>query len=217
MNGLLRNNLYATASNAKVFAGFMLLFGVFAVAVISQSIQFSYLLCAILGFTFHAAAILKNESACKWGKYKLTLPVKRAQIVISLYGNHLVWMLVGVLCAGAEIALSWLIHGCPFDRHIDALSLFALAVSMSLFMGAIFFPFVFLIGEEKGDTVSIISLLCALAPVLAIIGLWNRFLNSNLSLTVSILLGSLTLVGSAALVFMLSCLAAIQIFRRKEC
>lgn len=36
MKGLLRNNLYGTLSNAKVFAGFMILFGIFGVAVSSQ-------------------------------------------------------------------------------------------------------------------------------------------------------------------------------------
>ncbi len=39
MKGLLKNNLYAALSNAKVFSGFMLLFGIFAVAVVSQSLR----------------------------------------------------------------------------------------------------------------------------------------------------------------------------------
>lgn len=213
MKGLLRNHFYATNSNAKIFAVFMLLFGAFAVAVISQGIQFSFLLCTILGFSFHAADIVKNESASKWGKYKLTLPVKRSDIVRSLYLNFIIWMLVGTLFAGAETALSWLAHGCPFDFPIDTLTLFALGISMSLFMGAIFFPLTFLGGEEKGDAFSIVSLLCAIGLNIAIVNLCNLvFLPSP----ATIVLCDLILVGSAALAFLLSYFMAVGIFRRKE-
>ena len=38
MRGLLINNYYAVRANAKVFSGFMLLLGLFAAAVISQSL-----------------------------------------------------------------------------------------------------------------------------------------------------------------------------------
>ena len=95
MKGLLRNNLYAALSNAKVFSGFMILFGIFAVAVISQSLQISYAMIGIIGFSVNAIAVTKNEYVSKWGKYKLTLPVKRTDIVKSLFLNQMIWLLVG--------------------------------------------------------------------------------------------------------------------------
>ena len=72
MKGLLKNNLYATLSNAKVFSGFMILFGLFVVPVVSQSLQIGYVMTGIIGFSVNAIAITKNEFLSKWGKYKLT-------------------------------------------------------------------------------------------------------------------------------------------------
>lgn len=130
MKGLLRNNLYATLSNAKAFSVFMILFGLFAVAVISQSLQIGYVMTGIIGFSVNAIAVSKNEFASKWGKYKLTLPVKRKDIVKSLFFNQIIWLLAGTLFVGIEISLSWLFHGCPFDQSIDILTMFALGISI---------------------------------------------------------------------------------------
>ena len=148
MKGLLRNNLYATLSNAKVFSGFMILFGIFAVAVISPSLQISYAMIGIIGFSVNAIAVTKNEYISKWGKYKLTLPVKRTDIVKSLFLNQIIWLLVGTFFVGIEICLSWLFHGCPFDQAIDVLTMFTLGISISLFLGAVFFP-LFLWAEKR--------------------------------------------------------------------
>ena len=94
----------------------------------------------IIGFSVSAIAAAKNEYVSKWGKYKLTLPVKRTDIVKSLFLNQLIWLLTGAFWAGIEISLSWLFHGCPFDRAIDVLTMFALGISINLFLGAVFFP-----------------------------------------------------------------------------
>ena len=62
------------------------------------------------------------STARKWGKYKLTAPVKRADIVKSYFINQLIWLFVGMIFAGVGPGLSWLLYGCPFDQNIDALT-----------------------------------------------------------------------------------------------
>ena len=147
MKGLLKNNFYAAWANAKVFVVFLFLFGAFTVAVVSQSLVIGFVLTGIIGFSVNAAAVTKNEFVSKWGKYKLTLPVRRADIIISLFLNLAAWMLAGMVFAVAVTGLSWLLHGCPFDNSIDMLSMFALGISMSLFTGALFFLLFYLGGE----------------------------------------------------------------------
>lgn len=213
MKGLLRNNFYATLANAKVFSGFMLIAGIFAIAVISQFLQIGYVMIGMLGFSFNAAAMAKSEFTSKWGKYKLTLPVKRADIVKSLFLNQIIWLLVGMLFVGVETGLSWLLHGCPFDRYIDVLTLYALGISTSLFMGAVFLPLFFTGGEERGEVFLVLALLCAVGIDFAIISIYNHLTEPGIA---SLVLGDAILIVCSALAFALSYPLAVSIFRKKE-
>jgi len=213
MKGLLRNNLYATLSNAKAFSGFMILLGIFVVAVISQSLQIGYVMIGIIGFSVNAIAVAKNESTSKWGKYKLTLPVKRADIVKSLFLNQIIWLLVGTFFVGIEISLSWLFHGSPFDQAIDVLTMFALGSSMSLFMGAIFFPLCYVGGEEKSEVFLAISLLCAFGIDFAIVSVVNDLLEPGIA---SIVFGAVILILCSLLAFALSYPLTARIYKKKE-
>ena len=140
MKGLLKNNFYAVRSSAKTFSIFMLLLGAFVTVVVSQQLLLFYMLLGIIGFSINAIASMGKDYVSKWGKYKLTAPVKRADIVKSYFINQLIWLIVGMIFAGIGLGLSWLLHGCPFDRSIDAFMVFFTGISISLFAGAIFFP-----------------------------------------------------------------------------
>ena len=142
MKGLLKNNFYATLSNAKVFAVIMLLLGIFVVAIDKKdtSLIIGYMLLAMIGFSFNSIASLRKESNGKWSKYKLTTPVKRSAIVQSYFLSLLLWLVVGMAFAGIGAALSIMLHGFPFDRNTDIFMLFVAGVGISLFMGAILFP-----------------------------------------------------------------------------
>lgn len=213
MKGLFRNNFFTVWANAKVFSVFMLLFGVFIVAVRSQSFQIGYALTGIIGFSVNAASVVKSEFVTKWGKYKLTLPVKRADIIKSYFINQLVWMLAGALFVGIETGLSWLWHGCPFDQPVDALSMIALGISISLFMGAMFFPAFYLGGAERSDVFLIISLLCAFGIDLAIVTITNELLEPGIS---AVLAGAAVLIICSLLAFCISYPLTVCIFKKKE-
>ena len=148
MKGLLKNNFYAVRSSAKTFSIFMLLLGAFVTVVVSQQLLLFYMLLGIIGFSINAIASIGKDYVSKVGKYKLTAPVKRADIVKSYFINQLIWLFVGMIFAGIGLGLSWLLHGCPFDQNMDALMVFFVGVSISLFAGAIFFPLFYLCGEE---------------------------------------------------------------------
>jgi hypothetical protein len=138
MKGLLKNNYFAVRSNAKAFSVFMLLLGIFVVAVISPSLLMGYALLGMIGFSLNAIAGLRKESSTKWSKYKLTAPVKRSDIVKSYFISQILWLIVGIAYAGIGVALSIMLHGVTLDRNVDIFMLFVVGIGISLFMGAIF-------------------------------------------------------------------------------
>ena len=213
MKGLLKNNFYTVCANAKVYSVFMLILGIFVTAVVSQSLLISYVIMGIVGFSVNAIAVVKNEFVSKWGKYKLTLPVKRADIVKSYFINQIIWLLVGTLFAGTVMCLSWFLHGCPFDRSIDALTTIAQGISVSLLMGAIFFPLFYLGGTERSDVFLIITFLCAFGIDLAAVTVINKLLEPG---NTTILLGAAALLVFSLLAFSISYPITVGIFKRKE-
>ena len=213
MKGLLKNNFLTVYSNAKVFSIFMLILGIFVVAVISQPLLIGYVLLSMVGFSVNAITSIKKELISKWGKYKLTLPVKRATIVKSYFISQLIWLLVGILYAGIVISSSWALHGCPYDNSIDVVSIFALGISVSIFTGAFFFPLLYLGGEERSDVFLVISLLCGIGVVLGIISVLNLYLVPGV---ITILLSAAILLLSSLLMFSLSYPLTVRIYHKKE-
>ncbi len=215
MKGLLKNNFFTVWANAKMFSVFMLIIGVFIVAVRSQSFQIGYVMIGIVGFSVNAVAVVKNEFISKWGKYKLTLPVKRADIVKSYFINLIIWLLAGTLFAGTEVGLSWLLHGCPFDQPVDALTMAALGISVSLFMGAMFFPLFYLGGAERSDVFLVIALLCAFGIDLVIVTVTNELELFGRG-TPAILFGAGVLIACSFLAFCISYPLTVRIFKHRE-
>lgn len=202
MKGLFRNNFFAVWINAKVFLIFMLLFAIVVTIIPEQTLQMYFIMIGIVGFSVIAATAIGNEFSLKWGKYKLTLPVKRTDIVRSLFLNQIFWIIVGTLFTGIASGLSYMIHGFSFDQFSGIFSLFILAVSISFFMGAIFIPMIYLTGEDKIVVFLIISLFCA-------VGISAMLFNIPL-------FGNVIIITCALLLFAVSYPLTISIFKRKE-
>lgn len=202
MKGLFRNNFFAVWINAKVFLIFMLLFAIVVTIIPVQTLQMYFIMIGIVGFSVIAATAIGNEFSLKWGKYKLTLPVKRSDIVRSLFLNQIFWIIVGTLFTGIAVCLSYMIHGFSFDQFSGIFSLFILAVSISFFMGAIFIPMIYLTGEDKIVVFLIISLFCA-------VGIAAMLFNIPL-------FGNVIIITCALLLFAVSYPLTISIFKRKE-
>ena len=202
MKGLFRNNFFAVWINAKVFLIFMLLFAIVVTIIPAQTLQMYFIMIGIVGFSVIAATAIGNEFSLKWGKYKLTLPVKRTDIVRSLFLNQIFWIIVGTLFTGIASGLSYMIHGFSFDQFSGIFSLFILAVSISFFMGAIFIPMIYLTGEDKIVVFLILSLFCA-------VGIAAMLFNIPL-------FGNVIIITCALLLFAVSYPLTISIFKRKE-
>ncbi len=202
MKGLFRNNFFAVWINAKVFLIFMFLFAIVVTIIPAQTLQMYFIMMGIVGFSVIAATAIGNEFSLKWGKYKLTLPVKRTDIVRSLFLNQIFWIIVGTLFTVIASVLSYMIHGFSFDQFPGIFSLFILAVSISFFMGAIFIPMIYLTGEDKIVVLLIISMFCA-------VGIAAMLFNIPL-------FGNVIIITCALLLFAVSYPLTISIFKRKE-
>ena len=202
MKGLFRNNFFAVWINAKVFLIFMLLFAIVVTIIPEQTLQMYFIMIGIVGFSVIAATAIGNEFSLKWGKYKLTLPVKRSDIVRSLFLNQIFWIIVGTLFTGIAVCLSYMIHGFSFDQFSGIFRLFILGISISFFMGAIFIPLIYLTGEDKIVVFLVISLLCA-------VGIAAMLFNIPL-------FGNVIIITCALLLFIVSYPLTISIFKRKE-
>ena len=217
MKGLLKNNFYATLSNAKVFAAIMLLLGIFVVAMDNKipSLIIGYMLLAMIGFSLNSIASLRKESATKWSKHKLTTPVKRSAIVQSYFLSLLLWLIVGMVFAGIGVALSIMLHGFPFDKDTDVFMLFVIGVGISLFMGAIFFPLFYVGGEERNEVFLVISLLCGIGFVMGLTTLINTLFPAPMT-TMQIILGGVIIFACALLVFVISCPVTAYVYHKRE-
>lgn len=213
MSGLLQNNFFAVRSNAMVFAILMLILGIFVVAVISQPLLIGFVLLGMVGFSVNALTSIKKEFISKWGKYKLTLPVKRVDIIKSYFISQIIWLLVGTLFAGIGVGLSWMLHGCPFDQSIDVLSIFALGASISFFTGAFFFPLFYLGGEERSEVLLVISLLCAVGMALGLRSVINFYFAPGLT---TIILGAAVLFACSLLTFLIAFPLTVRVYSKKE-
>lgn len=217
MTGLLKNNFYAAVSNIKVFAIVMTFSGAFVVAVDNdvQTLLISYMLLSIIGFSFSAVSCLQKENASKWAKYKLTAPVRRSDIVKSCYMIQILWLFAGIFFAAAGLCLSIFFHGFPFDRATDILLLFTVGIAVSLLMEAVFFPLFYFSGEEKSEVFLVVSLLCAIGLVMALVSVINWLFGPEMSDPV-IMISAAVIICVSLLLFVLSYFFTLKIFRRKE-
>lgn len=217
MKGLLRNNYYAALSNTKVFAIITVLLGIFVVAMDNKipSLVIGYMLSVMIGFSFVSITGLRKESAAKWSKYKLITPVKRADIVYSLFLSQLLWLGIGAVFAGICAALSIAIHGYPFDRDTDIFMLFVVGIGISLFMGAIFFPLFFWGGEERNEIFLIISLFCGIGIIMGLTSLINSFFPTGMT-SLQIILSGAGILICGILTFIISCPLTVLVFQKKE-
>lgn len=217
MNGLLKNNFYATLSNVKVFSIVMLLLGIFVVAVDNKipSLIIGYMLLGMIGYSVNAIASLRKECMTKWGKYKLTTPIRRSAIIKSYYISHVIWLCAGIIFVGIVVSLSILLHGFPFDKNMDILNLFVMGIGISLLMGAIFFPLFYLGGDERNEVFLVISLLLAVGIFMSLVSLMNVLFGPQMT-TSQLLLSAVILLACALLAYVLSYPLTVSIFKCKE-
>ncbi len=216
MKGLLKSNYFATIVNAKVITVIMASLCTLSIVIKSQILLISFVLLSMIGFAVISLASIRKESNSKWGKYKLTLPIKRAAIVQSYYLSLVFWLLWGIFIAGIGIALSILLRGFLFDKNTDIINLYVAGIGISLFMGAIFFPlFHWQSGEERSEAFLAISLILGIGMMIGVSTVINSLFTKPMT-TLQTIKADILILLWAILVFVFSCLLTIHIYRKRD-
>ena len=111
MKGLLKSCFFGIKGNLRVIGAAAVILGGICLIMGDPSAVgiFPFLPAPVLGAA--AVACLRRESASRWSRYKITLPVRRRDIVKSQYISHGICALAGMACAGIFLCLALIIHG----------------------------------------------------------------------------------------------------------
>lgn len=216
MKGLLKNNYYAALANAKVMAVIMILLGALGIALKNQGLLIAFTLLCMIGFSFISIASIRREGGSKWGKYKLTTPVKRGDIVWSHFLSLLLWLALGMLMAGMGITLSLMFRGFLFDKNTDIFNLYIMGMGISLFMGAVFFLLFYRWGgQEQSEAFLAVSLIGGGGIMLGISMLVNTFFPTPVTPLQTVIIGMMIL-AIAVLMFGMSCILSVYFYGRHD-
>ena len=216
MKGLLKNNYYATIANAKLFFIVTILLCALSVVMKSQMLLGAFVLLCMIGFSIISIVGLRKEIASKWNKYKIATPLKRVDIIRGYFLSHLLWLIVGMLIAGAGVALSVILSGLLFDKNIDIFNFYVLGIGISLFTGAFFFPLFFSRnGEERNEAFLAISLLCGIGIIAGLATLMNAVFPTPMS-NAQIIIAGIIIMAIAVFAITISCFLTISIYRKRD-
>lgn len=218
MKGLLKNNLYGVIENIKIVFAFITLLGMALLFTGEASLLniFSLIVAPVVAVL--TISCLRKESSSKWSKYKLTLPVKRKEIVKSQYISHFLISLAGMLTVALFILLTVLIHGNQYFYYgfRDAVTLILLGGILSILIGAIAYPLYYLWGAERTEIILVLSVVLSIAVIMGLSIFVNFFTGSgDVSDTVYYISLS-AIMAITVLIFLLSYFLTCQIFKYKE-
>lgn len=218
MTGLLKNNFYSAIGSLKVFLGFVFIMAAGLFITGNPILLFGLYVITAPGMAFLSVSGLRKEAASKWARYKLTFPVKRKEIIGSVYVSHAIWTLSGMVLTIMVFAFTILFHGNQyFDLGLrDAAVLVAATGVIALMIGTIFFPLFYILGAEKTEILIIISVIGAVgffALMCWMINTINGSENiSNFQLFINLVIVWITSIS----LFLLSAVLANAIFRKTE-
>ena len=216
MKGLLRNHYYKILSGLRILLIFILLAGASILLFGGgEDLLTAFLCLSVIAFPFISSIAVRKSGGGKWDQYILSLPVRRYEIVKSVFITQLIAILIGSAISMALFLTSFAIHGFMFYRYVDVLLLFSSAIGTSLIMNAIFLPISYLDSSDRIEAVSIISLIIAVAAMTALITVINIFLEKPSNIQLAVFGVGILILSSAA--FVLSYFLTVGIYSKKDC
>lgn len=216
MKGLLRNHYYKILSGVRILLIFILLAGALILLFGGgEDLLTAFLCLSVIAFPFISSIAVRKSGGGKWDQYILSLPVRRYEIVKSVFITQLITILIGSAISMALFLTSFAIHGFMFYRYVDVLLLFSSAIGTSLIMNAIFLPISYLDSSDRIEAVSIISLIIAVAAMTALITVINIFLEKPSNIQLAVFGVGILILSSAA--FVLSYFLTVGIYSKKDC
>lgn len=159
MRGLLYKELLALRKERILLAFCPLAIIVSMISVDDPMMNiFVFMLAGFLPLT-----LFTSDEKSRWEQYLQTLPVTRAQIVNAKYGVGL-FLIGGFTLLGCLVQTLMAIAANVFTAK-EIVSLFLFFISVGCLMMAMFMPFIFGLGMEKGIHAYLIMMLLAAVPI----------------------------------------------------
>lgn len=217
MKGLMKNNYYKMRSGFKAFVIVLILTGLAVAAFDNEtpSLLMGYIYFSIVGLSLNSAMALRKTVTGKWDKYILTMPVKRAEIIKSLFFNQMYVLVLGIVFSALTVGLSIMVHGFPLDKGVDIWVLFSSAIGVSCFMSGGFFSLSYLGKENWQETMLIFSLGAGIGSVMLIVTFLNKIF-ARPQTDRQILLGCGVILLLSLLAMLLSYFWTKELYSRKE-
>lgn len=218
MMGLLRNNFYGAISNVKLFL--VLDMALYVVLLVSGNDSLMTILSIVTAPAISLLAIsgLRKENSSKWGRYKLTMPVTRRTIIKSQFLIHFVWTGLGAAGAAVFMLLTVLIHGNLYFAYglRDAATLILCGGVLSILIGAVSYPLLYLCGTERTEAILIVGVTVSIAIVFALTMGINAFLGPGNVTNAEYYISVAIILGISLVLYAVSYFATIAIFEKKE-
>lgn len=210
MKGIMLKDLYENFYIKKNLASYI--FGALFIGLTSIFIDTKYafilytmLLTIAFGSSTLEASYEQDEKA-NFNKLQITFPLTKTEIVISKY-------LLALMCTGisALIALVYVLANVHMVTLAEALTVWGLSICVSLVFTGIVYIFYFLLGKKIGTIIYI-------AAALILGGMYGSStvffgIESYTSMDTAVRLWFL--LPASAVVFVLSCMLSILIYKKK--
>ena len=211
MKGLLRNNFYGIVENVKIVIAVVMIFGIVLLITGEATLLPAFSLIAPPIIAVLMISCLRKESASKWEKYKLTLPIRRKSIIESQYISHTIWSIA------VFMAFTVIIHGDQYFYYgfRDAITLVLGGGILAILIGAISYPLYYLWGAEKTEVILVIGVIGSIGIVFILTMLVNTFSDGNVSDTLYYI--SLVIVTAVTIIaYVSSYFISKFIFQKRE-
>lgn len=218
MRGLLKNNFYGMIENIKIAFVFVLVFGIVLLVSGSAAMLNAFCLISTPIMAVLAMSCLRKESSSKWEKYKLTLPVKRNDIVKSQYISHSILSIGGTVFVALFLSCTVLIHGNQYFYYglRDAITLIIGGGILAVLIGAIAYPLYYLLGAGKTEVISVLSVIGAISIVLGLSIIINMISGDGAVSNTRYYTCLILILVFAIVLFAVSYTLSSSIFKKKE-
>ncbi len=213
MKGIILKDLYENFYIKKNLASYIFGALFIGLAMIFVNTNYTFILYTLfLSIIFGSApleASYEQDEKANFGKLQITFPLTKAEIVLSKY-------LLSLICTGISLLISliYALANVYFWRLVtlrEALTVWGLSICGSLVFTSVVYVCYFLLGKKIGTFIYV-----AAAIILA--GLYGSStvlfgIESYTSMDTAVLLWFL--LPASAVIFVLSCLLSIQIYKKK--
>ncbi|MEQ2782433.1 ABC-2 transporter permease [Blautia hansenii] len=218
MKGLLRNNFYGMLENIKIALIGILLCGVLLWITGDSTLLSAFSLLAAPIIAVLTLSCLRKESASKWEKYKITLPVTRKDLIKSQYISHFILCVIGSVLVAFALIVTVLLHGNQYFYYgfRDAITLVLGGGIFAMLIGVIAFPLFCLWGAEKTEVISIISVLGAVGTILGLSLIVNLLVGGDSVTDLIYYISLVSILLISFITFGISYYLSCRIFKQKE-